>query len=282
MVTVCIGVLEVLVDMYGNFQKRQEHIKQKIISYICIRNKNKKKTTNKKKEEKLGLDVYFHHTKQGFNGDQNNNDDLRAFTDSVDNDAKESFKKKIEKPLAELKRIWDNAHYTDKETGESRVICYQLHDYNRKYFDFVVKVLKPIIAANYDFKIDRYTEGVMAYDDLKAALDKEVEMHYEQYDAYFRKVNFLFAYFENKGKMLDQWFAFVDKEDVDDIIEKCELVLSHKEQANTLLPTQAGFFFGSTDYNDWYYSDVKDCLRQMKSYRKLLKDGVTGYVIFSW
>ena len=28
--------------------------------------------------------------------------------------------------------------------------------------------------------------------------------------------------------------------------------------------------------------DVKDCLTQMKKYRKLLKEGVVGYAVFSW
>jgi hypothetical protein len=82
--------------------------------------------------------------------------------------------------------------------------------------------------------------------------------------------------------MYDQYYAFVEPEDVDDLIDRCERVLKDHNLAHTLLPTQDGFFFGSTDYNDWYFSDVKDCLKQMKKYRKLLKDGVTGYVIFSW
>ena len=157
-----------------------------------------------------------------------------------------------------------------------------MHDYNRQYFDFVVNILKPVIATNYDFKIDQYTAGVMPFPELKEALDKEVGMHYEQYDAYFRKVNFLFKYFEDRGKMVDQYYAFVEPEDVEDIIDKCERILKNHELAYQLLPTQSGFFFGSTDYNDWYYSDVKDCLKQMKAYLKLFKKPGTGYVIFSW
>jgi hypothetical protein len=83
--------------------------------------------------------------------------------------------------------------------------------------------------------------------------------------------------------MIDQYYAFVEKEDVDDIIDRCEQVLEDHSLAPELLPTQSGFFFGGTDYNDYYFEDVEDCLRQMREYRSLFNDGTgTGYVIFSW
>ena len=230
----------------------------------------------------MGLDIYFHKTKLAFNGDKNNNDDLSAFTKEVDELAKKRIGKKLRTAIKPLRKLWNDAHYTDKETGETKVNEYRMEDYRNAYFDLVVKVLKPTIAKNYDFKLNPYTKKVLDFPDLETAIEHEIDMSYEEYDAYFRKVNFIFAYFKNKGKMLDQWFAFVTKEDVDDLIYCCERVLKDHSNAYGLLPTQSGFFFGSTDYDDWYFNDVKDCLRQMKKYRKLLKDGVTGYVIFSW
>lgn len=230
----------------------------------------------------MGLDIYFHRTNVAFKGDENNNDDLSAFTSEVDKLAKEKLGKKLRKAIQPLRKLWEDAHYTDEQTGETKVNEWRMDDYNTAYFDFVSKVLKPTIARNYDFKIAPYTKAVLPFPDLEQKIEKEIEMSYEEYDAYFRKVNFLFAYFQNKGKMRNEWFAFVTKDDVDDIIYCCERVLKDHSNAYGLLPTQSGFFFGSTDYDDWYFSDVKDCLRQMKKYRKLLKEGVTGYVIFSW
>lgn len=230
----------------------------------------------------MGLDIYFHKTKIAFNGDQTNNDDLSNFTEEVDKLAKKNIGKKLRTALKPLRKLWNDAYYKDEETGETKINEWRMADYNTAYFDFVVKVLKPTIARNYDFKIEPYTKAVLPFPDLETAIEGEINHSYEEYDAYFRKVNFLFAYFENIGKMIDQWFAFVTKEDVDDIIDRCERVLKDHDLATELLPTQSGFFFGSTDYNDWYFNDVKDCLRQMKKYRKLLKEGVTGYVIFSW
>lgn len=95
---------------------------------------------------------------------------------------------------------------------------------------------------------------------------------------YFRKVNFLFSYFE--PKMVDEYFSFVTRDDVRDIITRCRAVLANHDLASELLPTRAGFFFGSTEYDEWYFSDVKECMEKMFCYLPVLKQ--TGYVVFSW
>lgn len=37
-------------------------------------------------------------------------------------------------------------------------------------------------------------------------------------------------------------------------------VIANSEVANELLPTQSGFFFGSTDYDQWYVEDVENTI----------------------
>lgn len=220
----------------------------------------------------MGLDVYFHHTAIPFEGDKTNDDDINAFTKKVDELAQKTLKENMEKLLQPLREAWKNLQTND----------YWRNIYHDRYFTFVEK-LRPLIAKNYDFKIFPYTNSILYLPELEKEVESEIEMAYEEYDAYFRKVNFLFYYFDQTIKtMHDEWFAFVRPEDVDDIIDRCEKVLKNENLANELLPTQSGFFFGGTDYDDWYFHDVKDCLKQMKKYRKLLKDGITGYVIFSW
>lgn len=220
----------------------------------------------------MGLDVYFHRVKRvSENTPLDTPDRLHNFTDEVDKDAQKELKQFIEKIIKPLREAWENAQTND----------YWKWIYNERYFTFVEKLRKKI-AVNYDWKIRPYTDKILDLPELEEVLKKEVEMWYEQYDAYFRKVNFIFAYFENIGKMVDQYFAIVEKEDVEDLIDRCERVLKDHDLANSLLPTQAGFFFGSTNYDDWYFYDVKDCLKQMKKYLKLFKGEGTGYVIFSW
>ena len=232
----------------------------------------------------MGLDIYFHRVKRKFEGDPTNSNDFNNFTDQVDEDARTTLRKQFDKFLEPLREAWENSKTND----------YWKCIYNERYFHFVEQI-RPYIAKNYDWKIQPFTEGILELPALEEVIKKEVNEHYEQYDAYFRKVNFLFAYFQNKDKMVDEYYAFVDKDDVDDIIDRCEQILAAKKDkslldegqtiedfAASLLPTQSGFFFGGTDYDEYYFWDVIDCLKQMKKYRKLFKGEGTGYVIFSW
>ena len=219
----------------------------------------------------MGLDIYFHHTNIAFEGDQTNSDDFKKFTDEVDKQAQETLRKQLDTLMAPLRDAWEKLQTND----------YWRNTYNERYFTFVEK-LRPLIAKNYEFKIHPYTRQIVDLPELEGMIKEEIDNAYEEYDAYFRKVNFIFAYYESKGKLQNEWYALTDADDIDDLISRCEQVLKDHDLANALLPTQSGFFFGSTEYDEWYFSDVKDCLRQMKKYHKLLKDGVTGYVIFSW
>lgn len=219
----------------------------------------------------MGLDVYFRHTTVAFEGDKTNPDDFNNFREKVIKQETEDFKKNIEELLAPLREAWEKLQTND----------YWRNIYNERYFSFVEK-LRSLIAKIYDWKIHSYVKTILDLPELEEQLKSEVEMYYADEDAYFRKVNFIFAYYQNNGKMMNEYYAFTDKDDIDDLISRCERVLADHSLAETLLPTQSGFFFGSTDYGQYYFDDVKDCLRQMKKYRELLTDGVTGYVIFSW
>lgn len=68
--------------------------------------------------------------------------------------------------------------------------------------------------------------------------------------AYFRKVNFLMDFFEYMGNCEYKQIA---KEEVEALLEACEKELNGEE---ALTPT-AGFFFGSTKKDDYFFGDVE-------------------------
>lgn len=76
---------------------------------------------------------------------------------------------------------------------------------------------------------------------------------------YFRKVNFLVKFFESKGLDVESQAPFtIEKEYAEELLSKCEKVLGDHSQGPILLPTVSGFFFGSTEYDSYYYQDVKE------------------------
>lgn len=85
--------------------------------------------------------------------------------------------------------------------------------------------------------------------------------------AYFLKVNFLYNYFKDKYEEN----ALADKASIQALKDICLDVLKHndEEYSKEHLPTCSGFGFGSTEYDECYYYDVKDCFDEM-SY--ILKD----------
>lgn len=63
-------------------------------------------------------------------------------------------------------------------------------------------------------------------------------------------------------------------------------VMANTALAEELLPSQSGFFFGGTDYDEWYYKDLKDTVEALEP---LLDDqdsdamvGTTFYYSSSW
>ena len=104
------------------------------------------------------------------------------------------------------------------------------------------------------------TEYLKSIDERNSKLIKELEDENEKINpwnevAYFRKVNFLIPFFGYKENCSN---IEIDKYQVEDLIEACKEVLANHDKASFLLPTQAGFFFGSTDYDDWYFDDVQN------------------------
>lgn len=52
--------------------------------------------------------------------------------------------------------------------------------------------------------------------------------------------------------------------------------------AESLLPTQSGFFFGSTEYTPYYLSDILSCKDQFEKLLADWKDNEVVYNIMSW
>lgn len=81
-----------------------------------------------------------------------------------------------------------------------------------------------------------------------------------------------------KANQIRQWFVShyeqnpqeqlkisLTTEDIDALIAEIEIVLQKPELAPHLMPTSDGFFFGSTDYDDDYFEELKDTLQYLEN-----------------
>ena len=84
---------------------------------------------------------------------------------------------------------------------------------------------------------------------------------------YWRKCNQIHQWFvdnvqggeDNCGKY------FVNRETLTELLNTCKEVLADHSKADDLLPTQAGFFFGSTDYDEYYFGDLKHTVETIQN-----------------
>lgn len=198
----------------------------------------------------MGLDIYFYKTKTSVAPSFRNNENIETFS----KERAESRRKNI--PTSVMDEI--NALVADASTdARSRI----------------KELLTPY--CQYEWVL----EDILCEDNLQKIVDYAIDCYASGNDMYYRKVNFLYAFF---AEALTDEQCVVTKHDVETVISHCKEVLADHSLAEKLLPTQAGFFFGSTDYNEWYFKDVEYVLEQFTKYLEGWDDDTIGWVYFSW
>jgi len=99
---------------------------------------------------------------------------------------------------------------------------------------------------------------------------------------YWRKANQIHRWFvENVQDNVDNCGEyFVPKSSLEKLLELCLAVKLNPEQAETLLPTGSGFFFGGKEYDEWYFNDIETTIEVLKE--ALSDDDASYYYSSSW
>jgi hypothetical protein len=89
--------------------------------------------------------------------------------------------------------------------------------------------------------------------------------------AYWRKANAIHKYFVDQcaGGKDECQDTYVEREQLQDLLNRCKTILEDHSKAGELLPSRSGFFFGSTDYDEWYFYDLEQTVPVLE---KILKD----------
>lgn len=90
---------------------------------------------------------------------------------------------------------------------------------------------------------------------------------------YWRKVNHIHKWFVDnvQGGMDDCEEYEVKEEQLRELLEICHQIVEDNEKAPQLLPTSNGFFFGGTEYDQYYYGSIVETINIIESV--LTEDG---------
>ena len=108
-------------------------------------------------------------------------------------------------------------------------------------------------------------------------------VHVEVTCAYWRKSNQIHKWFVDnvQGGNDNCGEYYVSHEKLNQLRETCRQALFAKDPS--LLPPQAGFFFGSYDIDEWYWQDIKDTIKKLKRVLELSDmSKLSFYYTSSW
>jgi len=120
----------------------------------------------------------------------------------------------------------------------------------------------------------------------EAWTDENKETHLAEL-VYWRKANQIQEWFNKRcvqkhGREMENCEDFeVTKEDLEDLLKDLEAVNNDHSLAGKLLPTASGFFYGSTEYDEWYFEDIERSIRDIKGVLDVHEDGMK-YLYHPW
>ena len=87
---------------------------------------------------------------------------------------------------------------------------------------------------------------------------------------YWRKANAIHNWFVTncQGGTDDCRETYISRTDLENLRDICKLVLQNKDDQETILaylPPTSGFFFGSTDINEYFFQDVEQTLDMLNN-----------------
>ena len=205
----------------------------------------------------MGLDIYFKKVRGG----QSANDALAEKQNKRNEEFKELLATAESKNLDEVKAQLQHFMWYWEWPGVGKA----------NTLDEVMRIVREIYKEGEE---DHW--GLLDYEGERVRRDR----------FYFRKVNCIYGYCADNELIEDGEVAMLDHEHMLDILKRAKEILSQPTEkkklakGKELLPTQGGFFFGSTDYDKWYIEDIAEVA---KKFEDMIAEWDDAYaVVFSW
>jgi hypothetical protein len=131
------------------------------------------------------------------------------------------------------------------------------------------------VGANYEHRNVTGTVDIKVGDEiLDIPFNKISKIVLEA--CYWRKANAIHKWFvDNCQDGIDECqVTYVSKEQLTDLLDLCKQVKKNHSLAHSLLPSESGFFFGGTEYDEWYFNSIDYTIKELT---KLLKQKDSDY-----
>jgi hypothetical protein len=142
-------------------------------------------------------------------------------------------------------------------------------------------IKKIYVGAVYDFR--NITGSIEIFEDgKKLDINFNKVTYIEERVGYWRKANAIHQWFveEHVQDGVDDCKSYyVSEENLQLLLNLVNSVLGDKEMARVLLPTQSGFFFGNTEYDERYFEDMENTKEILEN---ALKENGDFYYEASW
>ena len=143
------------------------------------------------------------------------------------------------------------------------------HDSETKYSDATFPQWHDVVNA----------AGVASIVDVESIYGVDISVNV----AYWRKANSIHKWFVDnvQGGEDNCSEYYVSKDKLTELLDTCKQAVSLKDPS--LLPPQAGFFFGGTDIDEGYWLDIKDTIEQLTRLVNMPDfDNLSFYYQSSW
>ena len=117
------------------------------------------------------------------------------------------------------------------------------------------------------------TEFIPDLTDLRISRQTNYEV------GYWRKANHIHNWFMQNCARRDEYDNPIDDcspieitvDKLEELLDTCKKVLADHSLAGSLLPTTDGFFFGSTEYDDYYFGEIEQTIEIIEPVLKFAK-----------
>ena len=93
---------------------------------------------------------------------------------------------------------------------------------------------------------------------------------------YWRKANHIHKWFVDRVQEGNDWNCgnsyCVEREQLQELLKLCKEIKEDNSKAEELLPVQEGFFFGTYEYDEWYFDGIDATIEIIERVLKIDND----------